>query len=84
MATKMKILKLMQEIKGHAQITNRRPAPRAPLLYLMQLRAQQSLPQDAPRRRLTVTMEAAEAVAPLAVKIVHVNPGESPLPVVVG
>ena len=56
MATKMKLLKMMQEVKGIAQITNRRPAPRPPLLYLMQLRSQVA-PANTPRRR--VVIEAA-------------------------
>ncbi len=85
MATKMKLLKLMQESKGHAQITNRRPAPRPPVLYLMQLRAQQPAPTEIPKRRLSVNTEAADTTnVSFTIKINHVNPGESPFPVVVG
>ena len=39
MATKVKIMKMLQEIRGLAQITNRRPAPKAPGLFLIQLRS---------------------------------------------
>lgn len=77
MATKIRVLKLLQESKGHAQITNRRPAPRAPLLYLMQLRAN-PVPDDFPRQRLTVEADSkAFAEGPLPIKINHVKPDES-------
>ena len=74
MATKMKLLKMMQEVKGIAQITNRRPAPRPPLLYLMQLRSQVA-PANTPRRR--VVIEAAALTAPLPIKINHIKTDKS-------
>jgi hypothetical protein len=74
MATKMKLLKMMQEVKGIAQITNRRPAPRPPLLYLMQLRSQVA-PTNTPRRR--VVIEAAALTAPLPIKINHIKTDKS-------
>lgn len=80
MATKMKVLKIHQETNGLAQITNRRPAPRPPLLYLMQLRAQEAQ-TDTPRRRLII--EAAAIPAPLPIKINHITADEPALPVVV-
>ena len=80
MATKMKLLKMLQEAKGLAQITNRKPAPRPPLLYLMQLRSQ-SNQAVTPRRRLTIETEALHA--PLPIKINHVQAGKPALPVVV-
>jgi hypothetical protein len=70
MATKMKLIKMLQEAKGFAQITNRRPAPRPPLLYLMELRSQNNQPHT-PRRRLTIESEAMRA--PLPIKINHVK-----------
>ncbi len=77
MATKIKVLKLLQESTGYAQITNRRPAPRPPLLYLMQLRAQPA-PAELPRHRLTVETDArAFANGPLTIKINHVKSDES-------
>jgi hypothetical protein len=80
MATKIKVLKLLQEVKGYAQITNRRPAPRPPLLYLMQLRAQ-PVPADLPRHRLTVETDHKDfANGPLTIKINHVKSGESSQP----
>jgi len=74
MATKMKQLKLLQQIRGLAQITNRRPAPRPPLLYLMQLRSQESQ-TTTPRKRLTI--EAAAITSPAPIKINHVKPSSA-------
>lgn len=85
MATKMKLLKLMQEVKGLAQITNRRPAPRPSVLYLMQLRGQAPVSPEIPKKRLVINMESADpCVVSFSIQINHVNQGESPLPVVIG
>ena len=81
MATKMKLLKMLQEAKGLAQITNRKPAPRPPLLYLMQLRSH-SHQAVTPRRRLTIETEGL--CAPLPIKINHVKTDKPALPVVLG
>jgi hypothetical protein len=82
MATKIKVLKLLQAVKGYAQISNRRPAPRPPLLYLMQLRAHPA-PPDLPRHRLTIETDAkALAHGPLPIKINHIQSDESGQPVV--
>lgn len=70
MATKMKLIKMLQEVKGIAQITNRKPGPRPPLLYLMQLRSQ-AAEVDTPRRRLAIETEAARP--PLPIKINHIK-----------
>lgn len=80
MATKMKLIKMLQEIKGLAQITNRKPAPRPPLLYLMQLRLQ-AAQVELPRRRLTIETEAVRP--PLPIKINHIKTDKPGLPVVV-
>jgi hypothetical protein len=83
MATKIKVLKMLQEVKGYAQITNRRPAPRPPMLYLMQLRAHPA-PADLPKHRLTIETDTkAFANGPLPIKINHVKSNESGLPVVI-
>jgi hypothetical protein len=81
MATKMKLIKMLQEVKALAQITNRKPAPRPPLLYLMQLRTQ-AAQVHTPRRRLTIETEAFHA--PLTIKINHVKSDKPAMPVVVG
>lgn len=39
MATKMKVMKLLQETSGLAEVTNRRPPSRTPGLFLVQMRA---------------------------------------------
>jgi hypothetical protein len=80
MATKMKLYKMLQEVKGLAKITNRRPAPRPPLLYLMQLRSHIAH-ADTPKRRLTIEEVIHEAHP---IKIHHVNTNKPGLPVVVG
>ena len=77
MATTMKLLKMLQESQGLAQITNRKPAPRPPLLYLMQLRSQNNQAVT-PRRRLTIETEALRA--PLPIKINHITDNEPALP----
>ncbi len=80
MATKMKLLKMLQEVKGMAQITNRRPAPRPPLLYLMQLRSQ-GAQTSTPRQR--VAIEAAAIPAPLPIKINHIKSTKPAQPVMI-
>ena len=84
MATKIKLMRLLQEIRGHAEITNRRPAPRQTTLYLMQLRgrAAESL---SPKRRLAVTTDCDESAnSPLPIKIHHVLADESAILMVLG
>lgn len=80
MATTMKLIKMLQEVKGLAQITNRKPAPRPPFLYLVQLRSQ-AAQVETPRRRLTVEVEAVRP--PLPVKINHIKSENSGMPVAV-
>ena len=77
MATKIKLMRMLQEIRGHAQITNRRPAPRPPALYLMQLR-ERAAQSHRPRRRLAVATEFQESSnTPLPIKIHHIKMDES-------
>lgn len=84
MATKVKLMKLIEEVRGYAQITNRRPAPRPPVLYLMELREHANTVQ-APKRRLNVTIDGRENHnVPDPIKITHVSPDESPIPIVFG
>ena len=71
---------MLQEFKGFAQITNRRPAPRPPLLYLMQLRTQ-AAQATTPRKRLAVEIEAVHA--PMTIKINHVKSDRPAMPVVI-
>jgi len=84
MANKAKLMKFLQEVRGYAQITNRRPAPRPSVLYLMQLRGR-NVQTTAPKRRLVVvTTETHEhANTPLPIKITHLKSEDSALPVVI-
>lgn len=83
MATKIKLMKVLEEIRGYAQITNRRPAPRPPMLYLMQLR-NQTAQANTVSRRLTVAVDAGEnPTAPSPIKITHLKSCES-FPIVIG
>lgn len=79
MAIKIKMLTLLQERKGYAEVTNRLPAPKPGVLFLMKLRARTNQ-NAAPKRRLSITVEAnGNANTPLPIKINHVNPALSAL-----
>lgn len=83
MANKARLMKFLQEVRGYAQITNRRPAPRPSVLYLMQLRARNEQASP-PKRRLIVVSETPEhANTPLPIKITHLKSEDSSLPVVI-
>lgn len=74
MAKKMKLMPLFQELKGRAEISNRRPTPTATGIYLMQLRAQNSA-TTLPRRRFVISVNpGATGSLPHPVKINHVAP----------
>ena len=83
MAMKIKMLKLLTEFRGHAKVTNRRPTPRPPGLFLMQLREHLS-ETTTQKRKLVVTAEGQGSTdKPLQIKIHHVR-GHSPaMPVVI-
>ena len=73
MAMKIKMLKLLSERRGYAQVTNRRPTANPPVLFLMKLREQSS--KNSPqKRRLTVEMTDHKHLhTPLPVKINHIK-----------
>jgi len=82
MATKIKLMRLLQEIRGHAQITNRRPAPRPSALYLMQLR-ERAAQSHRSRRRLALATDFQESNdTPLPIKIHHIKTDESGMPMI--
>ena len=81
MANKASLMKMIQVIRGYAEITNRRPAPRPPVLYLMELREQQQ--PHAPKQLLATSWQNGSEV-PLPVKIRHAKRGQSEFPIVVG
>jgi len=82
MANKASLMKMIQVIRGYAEITNRRPAPRPPVLYLMALREQQPAYPSKPQRLTTVWENVSDA--PLPIKITHVKRGCCDLPVTIG
>ena len=75
MAAKIKMLKLLQEIRGFADLTNRRPQPRSPGLVLTQMRSH-VIQATLPRRRLSVSTDKREHPnISHPVKINHLKPG---------
>jgi hypothetical protein len=86
MANKVLLMKMLQEIRGYEQTTNRRPAPRPPAFYLMQLRERHPLVHlSAPPQRLAITADWQNgADVALPVRINHLAPGQCELPVVIG
>ena len=78
MAAKIRMLKLLQEIRGFAEIAKRRPSPRSPGLMLMQMRSQ-VIQATLPKRKLSVHMDLQDRLnASHPVKINHVR--QSPAP----
>ena len=72
MAAKVNVLKMLQEIRGFAVISNRRPSPRCPGLLLMQFRSVRARNRLGPRR-LSITIDSQQsAKAPDPVRIHHV------------
>ena len=71
MAAKMIVMKLLQEIRGFAEITDRRPPPRSPGLFLMQLRSHTPhTPLPSRKRSIAVEMQNLPEF-PTSVKIIH-------------
>jgi hypothetical protein len=78
MAAKVKMLKLLQEIRGFAEISNRRPPPRSPTLVLTQIRAH-GMHESLRRRKLSVTFaKPPQPDMPHQVKINHLRPDPQP------
>ncbi len=73
MAAKVRIMKLLQEMRGFAEVTNRLPQPRQPGLFLMKLRTHFS-PGALPSRKRVITIEIQDrADIPDPVKITHLQ-----------
>ena len=73
MATKEKIMRLLQEMRGLADITRRHPAPKPSPLFLMQLRSHLTN-TNRPRHRLVIGGNISEAAHfPIPVKITHLT-----------
>lgn len=71
MAVKVQLMKMLQEFRGLADITARRPAPKQPGLVLMQLRYSQRPAYTPGRRTISVTIPEPHEL-PHPVKITHV------------
>src|SRR5215475_14943232 len=81
MATKVRIMKLLQEIRGLAEITNRRPQPRKPGLFLIQLRSHVTHTTGARRKQIIAVDMLDRPDIPHPVKIIHLEPAPAPAPV---
>jgi hypothetical protein len=69
MATKLKLMKFLQEARALAEVTDRRPAQRSSVLYLIQLRSHVH-EITMPRRRLLVSIDmSSDSETPQPVKI---------------
>jgi hypothetical protein len=72
------MLKLLQEIRGFAEIAKRRPAPRLPGLVHMQMRSH-VIQATLPKRRLSVRMDVQDRPdISHPVKINHVKQAPAP------
>ena len=78
MAAKVLMMKLLQEMRGFAEFTNRRPPPRTPGLFMMQLRSGLTRPTLPPRRRSILVDVQDLAETPHPVKITHLRPNSLP------
>jgi hypothetical protein len=77
MATKIKLMKMLQEMHAFAEIGRTNPAPKPSPLYLMQLRSH-LLQTSRPRRRLAIRVDLRDSLdLPDPVKITHVKPASN-------
>ncbi len=75
MATKMKMLKLLQEIRGFSEMTRVHPAPKPSALYLVQLRNRMADAHRPTKRRLAIRIDLKDvATLPSPVKITYLTP----------
>jgi hypothetical protein len=83
MATKVRIMKLLQEIRGMAQITSRRPPSKQPGLFMVQLRSHVTK-ATGPRRKIIIPIDLKDPVdIPDPVRITHIKvstPESQPAP----
>ena len=74
MATRIKLMKLLQEMRGFSELGRRPSAPRPSSLYLLQLRSHMSETSRS-KRRLIVTVDLRDTQnIPHPVKINYVKP----------
>ena len=74
MATKIKLLKLLQEMHAFSEMNRRHPAPRSSPLYLLQLRSHLA-ETSRPKGRLIVRIDLKDSLdMPHPVRITHIKP----------
>ena len=77
MATKIKLLKLLQEMHAFAEIGRRHPLPKPSPLFLWQLRSHLA-ETSRPKRRLMVSVDLKDSLdLPHPVRITHVKPNSA-------
>ena len=74
MAKKFKLARFLQEIHGYAEVTNRRPSPPPPWIFLMQLRQQQAQFSSRPQARAIPTAWQEGPDVALPIRIHHLDP----------
>lgn len=73
MATKVKLMKFLQEMRGFSEMVRKHPTPKPSALYLMQLRTHLSDASHS-KRRLIISVDLKDdAAIPHPVRITHVN-----------
>jgi hypothetical protein len=78
MATKVRIMKMLQEIRGFAQITSRRPPAKVPGLFLVQLRSNAAR-TNLYRKKVIITVDLKDPPdIPHPVKITHLKAAAIP------
>jgi len=77
MATKIKLLKLLQEMHAFSEMTRRNPANRTSPLYLLQLRSHLA-ETSRPKGRLLVSIDLKDSLdMPHPVRITHIKSDSS-------
>ncbi len=80
MAAKIRLMKMLQEIRGFSEIGRRHPSPKIGALYGMQLRTHLHENRH-PRRKLTIPIDLLDAPdIPSPVKITHLAPNSATAP----
>lgn len=74
MAAKVRIMKMLQEIRGFAEVTQRRPQRRQPGLFLMQLRSHVTHTTGTKRVQTIAVDMLDRPDIPDPVKITHLRP----------
>ena len=76
MATRIKLMKLLQEMHAFAEMGRRRPSAKPAPLFLLQLRSHMAETSRA-RRRLVVRVDLTDSLdLPHPVRISHIKPGQ--------